>query len=135
MPPHRPPTGSAADWLTRAKGDLALALAPLPENGFLEDLCYHAQQAGEKAIKAVYIHNGFAFRFVHDIEELLTGLREKGVEIPSRIEGSVVLTAYASEARYPGIAEPVTEQEYHDAVRIAEAVVRWAESMVLGTQT
>jgi len=31
-------------------------------------------------------------------------------------------------ARYPGELEPITEDEYHDAVKLAEAVVLWAEA-------
>jgi HEPN domain-containing protein len=53
MPQDRPVPGSAEDWLTRAEGDLALARAPLPEGAFHEDLCFHAQQAAEKSLKAV----------------------------------------------------------------------------------
>ena len=46
MRPINPP-GSASDWLARAKGDLALAKVDLPQGGFYEDLCFHAQQAAE----------------------------------------------------------------------------------------
>ncbi len=56
MPQDRPVPGSAEDWLARAEGDLALARVPLPEGAFYEDLCFHAQQAAEKALKAVYQH-------------------------------------------------------------------------------
>jgi HEPN domain-containing protein len=52
MPQDRRMPGSAEDWLARAEGDLALARAPLPQGAFYEDLCFHAQQAAEKAIKA-----------------------------------------------------------------------------------
>ena len=74
--------GSPAEWLARAQGDLALASAPLPVGGFYEDLCFHAQQAAEKALKSVYLHYGWAFRYVHDLEELITGLRRNGLPIP-----------------------------------------------------
>jgi len=37
------------------------------------------------------------------------------------------LTGYAVEARYPGLAEPVSREEYQEAVALAEKVVRWAE--------
>ena len=40
--------------------------------GLLEDLCFEAQQAAEKAIKAVLVFKGIKLRFVHDIAELLT---------------------------------------------------------------
>ena len=42
--------------------------SPLPKGAFLEDLCYHAQQAAEKALKAVYRRNGWMFRYTHDLE-------------------------------------------------------------------
>ena len=51
MPPDKHVPGSANEWLTRAKGDLALARVPLPEKAFYEDLCYHAQQAAEKSFE------------------------------------------------------------------------------------
>ena len=54
MPQDKHVPGSPEDWLARAIGDLALARVPLPEGGYYEDLCFHAQQAAEKAIKAVY---------------------------------------------------------------------------------
>lgn len=37
MPHDRPAPGSAKDWLARAKGDLAIAEAPLPDGAFYED--------------------------------------------------------------------------------------------------
>ena len=52
MPHDRPTPGSSADWLARARSDLALAKVPLPEGAMYEDLCFHAQQAAEKAVKA-----------------------------------------------------------------------------------
>lgn len=82
MPHSRPTPGSAADWLARAKGDLALARVSLPEGGFYEDLCFHAQQAAEKALKAVYVSRGWTFRYIHDLEELITRLQQRGIGIP-----------------------------------------------------
>jgi len=61
MPCHKDIPGSAADWLARAKSDLAIAKAPLPQGAIYEDLCFHAQQAAEKALKAVYQHHGWPF--------------------------------------------------------------------------
>jgi HEPN domain-containing protein len=53
MPQDRPVPDSAEDWLARAEGDRALVSAPLPEGAFYEDLCFHAHQAAEKALKGV----------------------------------------------------------------------------------
>jgi hypothetical protein len=52
VPQDRPTPGSAEDWLARARGDLAIAKAPLPEEAFYEDLCFHAQQAAEKGTES-----------------------------------------------------------------------------------
>lgn len=124
--------GSPEDWLARAKGDLALALAPLPENGFYEDLCFHAQQAAEKAIKAVYVMHGLGFRYTHDLGELLAVLNDRGFTIPSEVENAEILAVYASESRYPGFGEPLTIEEYREATQQASDVVSWAEGIVKG---
>ncbi len=132
MPQSRPIPGSPADWLTRAGGDLALACVPLPEGGFYEDLCFHAQQAAEKAVKAVYIFKGWTFRYIHDLEELFTDLQGKGLSIPEQILEAVILTDYAFDTRYPGIANPITHEEYKRAVTLAERVFEWALTQVKG---
>ena len=135
MPQRRPIPGSPQEWLARARGDLALARIPLPEGGFYEDLCFHAQQATEKALKALYLSRGWVFRYVHDLEELITGLRQHSLAIPAEIEDVVVLTSYAFEARYPSLGEPVTEEEYRQALNLAERVVHWVESLVGSTSS
>ncbi|MDO9509228.1 MAG: HEPN domain-containing protein [Thermovirgaceae bacterium] len=122
--------GSPQDWLDRAKSDLALAGISLPEGAFLEDLCFHAQQAAEKALKAVYVGNGWSFRYTHDIGELLTGLQDRGIDIPSSVDESVILASFAWEARYPGPGEPVSEEEYLMALEYAAGVVGWAENEI-----
>jgi len=58
MPPDESIPGSAQDWLARARGSLALAKQPKPEGAFWEDQCFLAQQAAEKALKAVYQARG-----------------------------------------------------------------------------
>jgi HEPN domain-containing protein len=130
MPRGRQTPGTPQDWLARAKSDLALALMALPEGAFYEDLCFHAQQAAEKALKAVYQHRGWSFRYTHDLEELVTGLKRHDLEIPPEVDDAAILTSFAWEARYPGFAEPITPEEYVEAVRHAEAVVSWAEKEI-----
>ena len=132
MPRDKEIPGSAQIWLTRAKGDLALARAPLPEDAFYEDLCFHAKQAAEKSIKAVYQCHGWTFRYTHNLEELLTGLKRLGLEISPELKNAVTLTHYAWAARYPEFGEPVSPDEYHDALRQAEIVVAWAEKEIPG---
>jgi hypothetical protein len=41
------------------------------------------------------------------------------------------MTRFSVVTRYPGIAEPITQEEYERAVAIAEAVIDWAGKTVL----
>ena len=124
--------GSAEEWLKRARSNLALAKQRGSEEVYLEDLCFEAQQAAEKALKAVLISQRIPFRFVHDLAELLTLLERNGIALPDEVRLAAGLTDYSVEARYPGPFEPVTEEEFREAVRIAEAIVVWAESFIVG---
>lgn len=121
--------GSSQDWINRAKADMALARAPLPEGALFEDLCFHAQQAAEKAIKAVYVHSAARFRYTHDIAELLTGLIQMGFSFSDELREAATLSDYAWQ-RYPGPAEPVTVEEYRKAIQLAQTVLSWAEKQI-----
>jgi HEPN domain-containing protein len=130
MQPPNPPPGTAKDWLRRAKGKLALARLPLPPGGFLEDLCFCAQQASELAIKAVYQQHSWRFAYVHDLHWLLNGLRQSGLNIPQDVQEADQLSGYAAQTRYPGLYAPVTQSQYEEAVRIADTVINWAENLI-----
>ena len=100
------------------------------EGIYLEDLCFDAQQAAEKAIKALLIHLGVRFPYVHDLTELLTLVEQAEREIPQSIRQAARLTRYAVGTRYPGVSEPVTHKEYEEAAAIAEEAVDWVESIL-----
>jgi len=121
--------GTPEDWLRHAWSDLELAKVQRNSRILLEDLCFHAQQALEKALKAVLVSRLISFPRTHNIRSLIDLLPE-GLSIPEEAKGAAMLTDYAVMARYPGDFEPVTEEEYIDALQIAEAVVRWAEQTV-----
>ena len=69
-------------------------------------------------------------RYTHDLDELAGNLELNGIDIPQEVMEATILTTYAWEARYPGVAEPVTEEEYKEAVAMASVVVRWAETII-----
>jgi len=134
MLPEREIPGSPPEWLLYARRDLAMARVPLPEGGAYESLCFHAQQAAEKAIKAVYRARGQVFRYTHDLDDLLHGLERAGLQVPEAVWEAADLTHYAWEARYPGFTEPVSPEEYQQALTLAERVVHWAAALVEGRQ-
>ncbi len=126
MPSERFPPDDPREWMNRARSNLIQARQQSP-GVYLEDLCFNAQQAAEKAIKALLLHRAVQFPYIHDIAKLLNLLREAGENIPPQIEDADALTQYAVGTRYPTSEEPVTQQEYEEALALAEAVVRWAE--------
>ena len=127
----RRPPDDPQEWLSRARSSLAIARAGTNISGVrLEDLCFNTQQAVEKALKGLLIHLHQEFRYTHDLAELLAQLEEAGQEVPDRIRWAVDLTDYAVATRYPGALEPVTQEEYKEAVAIAEEVVRWVGEVV-----
>ncbi len=125
----QPESGSPAHWPRHAPSDLALARAQDRPGVLLEALCFHAQQAAEKALKAVLLRRGIEFPRTHDIEALLN-LLPADVEMTADVEEARVLTQYAVVTRYPGTEEPLTQGEYQDAMRVADAVVHWAERII-----
>ncbi len=128
-PPERFPPDDPREWLNRARSNLVRARNRIP-GAYLEDLCFDAQQAAEKAIKAVLIACEIAFPYVHDLDQLLTVLASTGQHVPDEIHRAGRLTPYATAARYPGMEQPISEQHYLEAMEIAESVVRWAEDRI-----
>ncbi len=129
MAPKRFQPNDPREWINRAKSSLAHAKAISSEVAF-EDLCFDAQQAAEKAIKAVFIHRGEAFPYSHDLDRLLRLLGQNGLKIAKYLDEATELTRFAVITRYPGFAGAVTQAKYKRAVRIAEAVLRWAERQI-----
>lgn len=121
--------GSPTDWLHRARSDLNLARLSRPEGVLLEDLCFHAQQAAEKALKAVLVANSVAVPNIHSIRRLIDLLPAK-LDTLGEVQDAAGLTDYDVSSRYPGDFEPVDEDEHREAVRLAEAVVSWAVDLI-----
>ena len=125
----RKPPDNPEEWLNRAKSNLVRARQDHPEI-YLEDLCFDAQQAAEKAIKAVLISLNVDYPYTHDLMTLLTQVSEAGKSIPDDVKEAAMLTDYAVESRYPSPAETVTDEEYKEAVATAERVVDWARNIL-----
>jgi len=116
------------EWLRRARSNLKLA-----ERGrrlkdvLLEDLCFNAQQAGEKALKAVCLKRGIDFPKTHSLVRLMDILEADGLQLPTEIKEADILTQYAVQARYPGFDEAVTLDEYRYALKLAARLLFWVE--------
>ena len=129
MPPDEAELGSPKQWLAFARSDLILAQGE-PEPGvLLESLCFHAQQAAEKSVKAVLVHHGVSFPKTHNLTALIELLPARCSPPPDT--GRVKeLSAYAVNARYPQGWGEVSEDDYREAVDLAATVVEWAGELV-----
>ena len=119
-----------SNWLARARSNLLLAESGLQKGVFLEDLCFEAQQAAEKALKAVCVFRDIDFPKTHSLTALAALLEQAGDQLPPDVSEASILTSYAVQARYPDWDEAVTEQEYQRALTLARQVVAWAEKPI-----
>ena len=67
---------AAREWLRFADDDLVLARGGLTRRQIFQprQVCFHAQQAAEKAIKSLLVTEQIEFRFTHDLEQLVQSL-------------------------------------------------------------
>jgi HEPN domain-containing protein len=126
MPRNQPNTASPEKWMEYARADLAMASIDLPIHATYEILCFHAQQAAEKSIKAVLVHLGIDFPYTHNIQ-IATALLPPELQSVPVFEEAEALSPYAVLARYPSEREPVEEERYRRLLGIATAVVEWVE--------
>lgn len=119
------------NWLARAHSNLLLAKTGRQQGVFLEDLCFEAQQAAEKAFKAVCVFCKVEFPKTHSLVTLAGLLEQAGIPLPPEAREASTLTSYAVQSRYPDWDEAVTELEYQRALAVAAQVVIWAEKIIL----
>jgi HEPN domain-containing protein len=125
---HNMEPGSPFEWLNRALGDFRLAQKYEP-GFYYEDLCFHCQQAVEKAIKAVLIHHKINLVKTHDIK-LLLNLLPALAPVPITAREAALMTRYAVSTRYPGDYDAVSEEHWKQALKIAEKTLIWAQEQI-----
>lgn len=128
-PRERFPHDDPREWMNRAHSNLARSR--LWSTGvYLEDLCFDAQQAAEKAVKGLLLARGIQLPFIHDLAALLSLLEESGIDVPAEVFEAAILTRYAVVARYPTHTRPVTEEDHREAIELADRVVQWVEGLL-----
>lgn len=91
---------------------------------------FHAQQAAEKALKAVCMLHAVEIRRTHDLAALAMQLQRVGVELPLSVEELRALNPFAVEFRYDdAFFSPLTR----DALAgLLDRLFGWVESAVTG---
>jgi|WetSurMetagenome_2_1015567.scaffolds.fasta_scaffold393843_2 HEPN domain-containing protein len=131
----KPENGNAQEWLERAHSNLKLASSRSRKGVFLEDLCFEALMAVEKALKALCIQRGLEYPRAHSLVILMDMLESSGVVIPAGVKEADTLSVYGVQTRYPGWTEAVNEEEYQSALAAAKRVVSWVEKRLAKSHT
>lgn len=93
---------------------------------------FHAQQAVEKAIKAVLVLHGVPYGRTHDLVELGYRVEEAVPDVPFAIDGLIRLNPYAVAFRYWEPAIDLLEPE--EAEEIVASVTVWADTCILSKE-
>lgn len=91
-----------------------------------DNVCFHAQQAAEKYLKALLQEAGRPVPRTHDLPLLLTLLLPIHPACQSLRRGLVFLSQFAVDHRYPG--KDATKRQ-------SEAAIRWADRVRMSCRT
>ena len=113
-----------ASWLAKARSDLLcidnnLASARVPWDA----VCYHAQQAAEKSLKAVLASRGELIPRTHDLLALIDACIRTEHCLDSLRTDAYLLNPFSVAARYPGLAPDPDEDISRRAAAAAHRIV------------
>lgn len=93
-------------------------------------MCFDCQQSVEKALKGFMVSRNIKFEWTHDIGTLIKTLEDNNIEVPDNIKRSASLSVYAVRTRYPGEEEPITKEEFQEALSTADTVFEWVRNQL-----
>ena len=121
---------AAENWLRKAHEDLEMAALAQTRADLRGQVCFHAQQALEKALKGAASHLGVRdIPKTHDVTALADVVGGQGAEVPVTAEELEAFDSYAVDVRYEDLVAP-DEQAATMAVALARQVYDWAEGLI-----
>lgn len=120
----------ARRWRQYAVEDLDGAKKLLETTGVARLACWMAQQAAEKALKALLVSQRIEHPRCHDLD-LLWNLLPESVRYGAGALDLSELTEWAVEARYPGDWPEASPEDAHRAIETSDRVVSFV-SKTLG---
>ena len=122
-----------AKWLELADLDYGVAehlldtYYPIP----VEIVCYHCQQAAEKAVKALILYFGIADAIPkkHDISYLLDQVKSHIAIDEKYYDYADTLTPYGVAVRYPNELQ-LEERHARNALNYAGEILAWAKEII-----
>lgn len=122
---RREPRDLAALLLAKADQDAAAVRALLGEPSVSDEIiAFHAQQAVEKALKAVLALHGVRYGRTHNLGALIDLAGDAGETVPEWMREAEELTPFAIAFRYedaPADLEPFDREQAYELVRRARS--------------
>jgi HEPN domain-containing protein len=116
-----------------AVDDELAAKSLLPVEGITDAILgFHAQQAVEKATKAVLGHGGVEYPYSHDLDGLFELCQENNIKVPDTLSGASRLSVFGVRLRYG--TTPETHLDRGQALKWAGAAVAWARAQLEAVQ-
>ncbi|MFN0010455.1 MAG: HEPN domain-containing protein [Phycisphaerales bacterium] len=126
-----PAPDDAAAWLAKAQSDpLCIRNNLASEEVPTDAVCFHAQQAGEKALKALIAARGLTPERTHDLTTLINAASEAGWANGTLVADADVVNPYSVAVRYPGVNLSPTLDEARRAAAAAASIVRHVASLL-----
>jgi HEPN domain-containing protein len=120
----------AQRWMRYALEELTLAKALASDvDSPARLVCWHSQQAAEKALKAALIINGIGFPRTHNLVALRALMPSALVEQMDIVE-LAELTQWGTESRYPGDWDEPSDEEATEVLDVAAGVVALVDALV-----
>ena len=117
------PDSNYKAWLNKAANDMLniennLVASSIP----WDTVCFHAQQAAEKTLKAFLAFHHLPVTRTHDLVALLTSCLSLAGELADLEEGCRRLTYYAVTSRYPDDLYVIDEEEGVEMVTLSRTI-------------
>lgn len=116
------------EWLNKAVEDIKAAEILLAEDGPTTSICFHAQQAAEKSLKAYLVFMGSDIVKIHDLVRLVNEIVDTDKSFNALVDSAAKLNPYYIESRYPtGIPFTPSEKVAKEAVSDCEYILSFVK--------
>ena len=131
------PRQTAVRWIREAEHTLRVAETISKQPEAYNVVCFLAEQAAQKSLKAVRYLDGARLVSIHSVSELIKQVSQNRPEfLPLKPRGAI-LDQYYITTRYPdAVAEPAipselfSQQQAEEALSIARAIFEQSKSVI-----
>src|SRR5450759_3664869 len=116
------PVDNARELLRKADHDIRMADLAIGDEELYDNLCFHAQQAAEKSLKALLALRDAPYPWTHDILELVSLVLPFHGELEAMKDRLRGLTRYAVGGRYGSRQAEPSAEDARSALDLAKRV-------------